>query len=95
MTNLEYVNLFISKVSILNKNTNAVRNIDFSQYKVSDIEDILEIFPQDVLYAENGVLKYIVNEYIKKVNDAFDKHEWWKCNTIHEKEGANNSESFF
>ena len=95
MTNLEYINLFISKVNILNKSTNSVRNIDFSQYKVSDIEDILEIFPQDVLYAENGVLKYIVNEYIKKVNDTFDKHECWKCHTIHEKEGANNSESFF
>jgi hypothetical protein len=88
MTNLEYINLFITAVSIQNKNMNTERNINLVDYKISDREDILAAFPQDVLYAENGVLKYVVNQYIKPVNDCFDKHECLKCGAIHEKEGS-------
>ena len=95
MTNLEYVNLFIKTINMTNKKTNVTREIAFDNYKVSDIEDILEKFPQDVLYTEKGVLKFIVNEYIKPTNDSFEKHECWQCHTIHEKGNSNSTESFF
>lgn len=95
LVNLEYINLFIKSIDIENKNTGSTKSIAFSNYKVSDIEDILSAFPQDVLYTENGVLKFIVNEYLKYVNDAFDKHECWNCHTIHEKGTADHSGSFF
>ena len=45
MTNLEYVNLFIKTINMTNKITNVTREIAFDNYKVSDIEDILEKFP--------------------------------------------------
>lgn len=95
MTNLEYVNLFIKDITLTNKTTNSTRVIVFDNYKVSDIEDILEKFPQDVLYTDKGVLKFIVNEYIKPINDSFEKHECWKCHTVHEKGNVNSTESFF
>lgn len=78
-----------------NKGTGADRDIRLTDYKISDREDILAAFPQDVLYAENGVLKYVVNEYIKPVNDCFEKHECLKCGAIHEKEGTDQVQGFF
>lgn len=45
-----------------------------AKYKASDVEDILASFPQDALYTDDGVLNFIANEYLKKINDSFDKH---------------------
>lgn len=95
MTNLEYVNLFIKSVTVETKANGNKREIVFSNYKVGDIEDILAAFPQDVLYTEKGALKFIVNEYLKPVNDAFDKHECAQCGAVHEKGSMASSESFF
>lgn len=95
MTNLEYVNLFIKKVTIENKSTNNKTIIIFDNYAIADREDLLATFPQDVLYTNNGIIKFIVDEYIAPVNATFEKHECSVCHTVHEKEGVNNSESFF
>lgn len=95
MTNLEYVNLFIKTINMKKKIDGTLRIINFADYNVSDIEDILSMFPQDVLYTENGVLKYIVDNYIKVVNEAFEKHKCYHCGTVHEKGDVNSSESFF
>lgn len=94
MSNMEYVELFISNVKFTIKANNVTRDIDFSKYKASDVQDILANFPQDALYTENGVLNFIANEYLKKINDSFDKHECYSCGTIQEEEGANQAESF-
>ncbi len=93
MNNLEYINLFIKSVKFENIHTGATRFIDFTNYKVSDIDEIISAFPQDVLYNETGILKFIVNEYITPLNDSFDKHTCVNCGAVHEK--GNNTESFF
>ena len=95
MTNLEYINLFITQVDVHNKETGADRTVRFTDYRIADREDILAAFPQDVLYSENGVLKYVVNQYIKPVNDCFDRHECLKCGAVHEKEGSDQVQGFF
>ena len=94
MSNMEYVNLFISKLKLTIKATGVERVIDFSQYKASDVEDILSKFPQDALYTDDGVLNFIVNEYLKKINDSFDKHECYQCGTVQEDEDTNQVEGF-
>ena len=40
-------------------------------------------------------VKDVVNEYIKPVNDCFEKHECLKCGAIHEKEGTDQVQGFF
>lgn len=95
MQNMEYVNLFINKVSLNNHNNNTIRNIDFRKYKVGDLEEIISMFPQDVLYTDTGVLRYIVENYIKKINDTFDKHTCFNCGTVHDRGVVNSPESFF
>ena len=52
-------------------------------------------FPQDVLYTDGGVLKYIVKQYIQPLNDCFEKHECLKCGAIYEKEGTDQVANFF
>ena len=94
MSNMEYVELFISKVRFTIKATNTVRDIDFSKYKASDVQEILANFPQDALYTDDGVLNFIATEYLKKINDSFDKHECYSCGTVQEEEGENQAESF-
>ena len=95
ISNMEYVNLFISKIEMLVKSSGATRMIDMSNYKASDVEDILAQFPQDALYTDDGVLNFIATEYLKKINDSFDKHQCISCGTIQEEEGTNQAEGFF
>ena len=45
LSNMEYVNLFISKVKFNVKSTGAVREFDMSNYRASDVEEILAQFP--------------------------------------------------
>lgn len=95
MTNLEYVNLFVKTVRYQPKQGGAENFIDFSNYRVSDIEDIMAAFPQDVLYSNNGVVKFIADNFLAPVNESFDKHTCYSCGTVHEKEGTNNVQGFF
>jgi len=74
LSNMEYINLFISKVELEVKATGTKRTIDMSNYRAIDVEEILAQFPQDALYTDDGVLNFIANEYLKKINDSFDKH---------------------
>ena len=70
-----------------------VKTVDIADYEPEDVEEIISIFPQDVLYSDNGILKYITEEYIKKINDSFDKQHCLQCGEIHENT-VNSSASF-
>ena len=94
MSNMEYVNLFISKLKLEIKSNGTIRDIDFSKYQADAIEDILAKFPQDALYTDDGVLQFIANEYLKKINDSFDKHVCYECGTVQEEENADQAEGF-
>lgn len=91
--NMDYVNLYIKDVVITNKNSNTTRTIHLYDYAPEEIEEILSVFPQDVLYSENGVLKFVTTEFIKKINDTFDVQKCASCGEIYE--GTVNSSSNF
>lgn len=91
---IEYINLFIQDVTITIKTNNTTRYINFNDYKPTDIEDIISQFPQDVLYTDNGVLTYITNEFIKQINDSFDKHVCYNCNMAQEQEDSDQIHNF-
>jgi hypothetical protein len=91
---MEYVNLFISKLKLLIKSSGTVRDIDFTAYKADAVEEILAKFPQDALYTDDGVLNFIATEYLKKINDSFDRHVCAVCGTVQEEENSNQAEGF-
>lgn len=94
MSNMEYVDLFISSVKITSSNGELIKEIDFKRFKPEDIETILGVLPQDVLYSDSGVLQFIAKEFLQKMNDSFDKHKCFHCGAIQEDEGSNQVESF-
>ena len=94
MSNMEYVNLFISKLKLEIKANGIVRDIDFTNYKPESVEEILSKFPQDALYTDDGVLNFIATEYLKKINDSFDKHVCFQCGTVQEDESTDQAEGF-
>ena len=91
--NIEYTNIFIKSLELTNKITNNTRQINFNDFDAGDIEQIMSVFPQDVLYADDGILKFIVNEYIKKINDTFDTHECYQCGEKYDND-VTSAESF-
>lgn len=91
--NLDYVDLYIKQIILENKTTGMVKTVDIADYEPEDVEEIISIFPQDVLYSDNGILKYITEEYIKKINDSFDKQHCLQCGELHENT-VNSSASF-
>lgn len=95
VSNLEYVDLFIRSVRIENNENGTSRYVALRNYDVKDVEDILQAFPQDALYSDAGVLKFVVEQYLKPVNETFGEHKCAFCGTSHEKENQDNVESFF
>lgn len=95
MFNIEYVDLFVKDVIITNKSTGRSRAIVFSDFNVTDIEDIFAKFPQDVMYHENGLINFITENYLNNINKTFEKHVCMNCGTEFEKGESNRVESFF
>ena len=80
--NFEYVNLFIKSIKIIDIATGKDKIINMLDYGPLDIEDIISIFPYEVMYDEEGALKFITTEFIGKINDSFDTYYCMHC---HEK----------
>ena len=95
MFNIEYIDLFIKSVVITNKVTGKTRDISFADFNISDIEDIFAKFPQDVMYTDNGLIKFITETYLNSINTAFDTHVCMNCGAEYEKGENNRVESFF
>lgn len=91
--NIDYINMFLKSVVIINKKTKNARTINFNDFEPNDIIQFTSLFPQDVLYSENGILKYITTEYIKKINDTFQQHECYNCGAKYEND-VTTTESF-
>ena len=58
---MDYVNLYIKSIKIDNKSTGKDQFVDMSTFNAGDVEEIMSVFPQDVLYSEDGVLYFIIN----------------------------------
>lgn len=80
-SNMDYINQYIKTLTLTNKYTNTIKSIDFNSYPAGDIEDIIAVFPQDVLYSEKGIIQFIIKEFIKKINDTFEVHTCYNCGT--------------
>ena len=92
--NMDYVSIFIKNFSFVDKTTGEKTVIDSSEYSVDELLDIMSVFPQDVLYSENGVIQYITKEFIGKINDAFEKHECAVCGKLCEDTSDSSAEGF-
>ena len=79
--NFEYVNLFIKDILIEDASGKS-QEINLLDYGPLDVEDIIAVFPYEVVYNDDGILRYITTQFIGKINEQFDTYECMNC---HEK----------
>lgn len=79
--NIEYINLFINEIELINKsNPNDKKVADLTLMTYADIEELLSLFPQNIIFdEEKGVLKHITTEFIEKINNVFSYEKCGNC----------------
>ncbi len=81
MGNIEYVNLFIKQIEMVNKDDPSNRQVaDLTMMSYNQIEQLISILPQNIIFSdENGVIKYITSEFIEKINKVFSYEKCAQC----------------
>lgn len=80
MGNIEYINLFVSEIEIINKATQTKNKADLSLMSLKEVEQLFSLFPQNIMFDDkNGVLQHITNEFIDKINKVFQYEKCAQC----------------
>jgi hypothetical protein len=75
--NIEYVNLFIKRIDVIDKDDPAsALSADLTLMTYSEIEKLIDMFPQNVVFSEDGVINYITKNFIERLNSVF---QYEKC----------------
>jgi len=79
--NVEYINLYIKKVEMIEMNNPSDRLVaDLTLMSYGQIEKFIEIFPQNVIFSENGgVIDYITKNFVEKLNSMFQYEKCSRC----------------
>lgn len=93
--NVDYTNLYIKKIAFIDKLSKDETVIDASDYKIDELFEMIAVFPQDVMYSENGIIQHITEEFITKINNAFEKHKCMVCGAECESTSDSSVEGFF
>lgn len=54
--NIDYISLFIKSMTFSDVGSSAKTVINASDYTIDELLDVVSVFPQDVLYSENGII---------------------------------------
>jgi DNA-directed RNA polymerase subunit RPC12/RpoP len=76
--NIDYINLFIKQVELIDKaDTNDRIVADLTLMTYAEVEKFIDQFPQNIIFSENGgVMNYITQNFIEKLNQVF---QYEKC----------------
>ena len=79
--NIEYVNLFIKQVEMIDKSDPESKLIaDLTLMTYAETEKFIDMFPQNVIFSENGgVISYITENFIGKLNKVFQYEKCQYC----------------
>ena len=79
--NIEYIDLFIKQIEIINRADPTRRQLaDLTLMSYNQIEQLIALFPQNVIFSDdNGVIKYITTEFIEKINKVFTYEKCMQC----------------
>lgn len=95
MVNVDYSCAFIKEISFSSlSGAGEPTRIVTSDFTSAEMSQILESFPQDVIYVDEGVLGYIVENFINKINDAFEKHKCGSCGAVYDESIDGDTQSF-
>jgi hypothetical protein len=79
--NIEYINLFIKQIEMIDKADPTQRLVaDLSLMSYGEIEKFLDMFPQSVIFSEDGgVINYITTKFIERLNKVFQYENCANC----------------
>lgn len=94
--NIEYVNLFIKGVELIDKKDPDDRlSADLTLMTYAEVEKFIDQFPQNVIFSEGGgVMNYITKEFIERLNGVFQYEKCTHCGAESE-EGIGSLVDFF
>ena len=85
--NFDYVYMYVKSVKITDISTGAlIQDIDFNEFGPLDVEDLIAVFPYEVVYNESGLLTFITKQFINTINEQFEQHVCLQCGEKHEEE---------
>ena len=80
--NLEYINLFVSKLELFRKSDNSpvCPPAELNQFSFDDVERLFAVLPQDIMFSsEHGILQYIQTNLMQKMDGAFNYEKCAQC----------------
>lgn len=90
----DYIYMFVKNVKIYDKQSNVlVQDINFGDYGPLDVEDLISVFPYEVVYNDDGLLTFITKNFINNINDQFEQHICLQCHEKYE-EGIDTAKDF-
>lgn len=95
MINIDYSCTFIKEIdfkSIVGESEPT--RIVTSEFTPQEVTQILESFPQDVVYVDDGVLSFVVENFINKINASFEKHKCGSCGAVYDESVDGDTSSF-
>lgn len=94
--NIEYINLFIKEIEMIDKNNPNDKIVaDMSLMTYDEIENLINEFPQNVVFAEHGgIINHITTNFIEKLNSLFQYEKCSNCGA-ESKEGIGSLTDFF
>lgn len=80
LENVDYTTLYIKQIELIDKKNGTREVADFSLMTYSDIEALIEVFPQNIIFSdETGILRYIAKNFIEKINGVFQYEKCAQC----------------
>lgn len=93
--NMDYTQLFIKKVVITKLEDSSVKTVDAKDFTPNELLEIFAMFPQDVMYIDNGITAFILKEFIQSIDSAYGKHKCGSCGAEYKNSADGGAEGFF
>lgn len=94
--NIEYINLFIKEIEMIDKSNPSDKIVaDMSLLTYDEIENLINEFPQNVIFSENGgIINHITVHFIERLNKLFHYEKCQYCGA-ESNEGIGSLTDFF
>lgn len=81
LSSTDYIDLFIKSMKIINKNDNSEIDVNFEEYNINDVEEIISKLPQGIFMNRNDVclVEKITKDFLAVVDSSFNKTTCSKC----------------
>lgn len=82
LENIDYVNLYIKKIELIDKEEGTTDVADITNMGYSDLERLIEMLPQNVVFSpDNGIAKFVSDNFVDPINKLFSYEKCSMCGT--------------